>query len=142
MIIDFSEKLESVQNEKLKRAIICQCALDSFIAVTQEINSILAVLKNEEIAPNELIEYVENKTDRMTPYLLERLTKIHGDNLLRMSEKLNKDLTKYPRLSTEESIELLEKEKELSVDYFMKCNPIISQKLDKYVVELLEKDSI
>ena len=37
MIINFSEKLESVQNDKLKKAIVCQRARDSFIAVTQEI---------------------------------------------------------------------------------------------------------
>lgn len=142
MIIDFSERLESSQNNRLKNELICQCLLESFIAATQEINSILIILKNENISPSVFVEYVEKNTDRATPHLLERLTGIQGKNLLNLSKKLNSDLAKLPQLSSEELKELSKKEKSIGADYFMESNPIIVQKMNKYMVELLEMDSI
>ena len=59
MIIDFSEKLESIQNDKRKKEIVCQCVIESFIAVTQEVNSILMILKSEGINPNDIAYFVE-----------------------------------------------------------------------------------
>ena len=142
MVVNFCEKLQSVKDDRRKREIICQCALDSFVAVTQEVNSILIILKNEGITPNEFIEYVENDTDRVTPLLLQRLTKTHGGNLLSMSEKLDKDLAGQIQLSGEEISILSKREREIGADYFVENNPIISQKLDKYMHELLGMDSI
>lgn len=142
MIVDFSKKIQSIQDGKRKREIVCQCALDSFMAVTQEVNSILIVLKNEGITPNEFIEYVENDTDRVTPRLLQRLAKTQGGNLLSMSEKLDNDLAGQMQLSGEEISILSKREREIGADYFVENNPIISQKLDKYMHELMEMDSI
>lgn len=142
MIINFSEKLESVQNDKLRKAIICQCALDSFIAVTQEINSILMILKNEGITPNEFVEYVENDTNQITARLLQRLAEIQGGNLVSMSKKLREDLAEQPQLTEEELKVLSKKQREIGVDYFIDNETIISQKLNKHIVELLEMDSI
>lgn len=142
MVVDFCEKLQSVKDDRRRREIICQCALDSFIAITQEVNSILIILKNEGITPNKFVEYVENDTDRVTPRLLQRLAKTHGGNLLSMSEKLDKDLAGKMQLSEEEISILSKQEREIGADYFVESNPIISQKLDKYMHELMEIDSI
>ena len=142
MIINFSEKLESVQNGKRKKAIVCQCALDSFIAVTQEINSILMILKNEDITPNEFVEYVENDTDQITARLLQRLAEIQGGNLVSMSKKLREDMAEQPQLTEDELKALSKKQREIGVDYFIDNETIISQKLNKHIVELLEMDSI
>lgn len=142
MIINFSEKLESVQNGKLKKAIVCQCARDSFIAVTQEINSILIILKNEGITPSEFVEFVENDADQITARLLQRLADIQGGNLVSMSKKLEEDLSKQPQLTEGESKILAKKQREIGADYFIDNETIISQKLNKHIVELLEMDSI
>lgn len=142
MIINFSEKLESIQNDKRKKEIVCQCVIESFIAVTQEVNSILMILKSEGINPNDIAYFVENNTDRITPRLLQKLTDVQGNNLVRLSKKLKKDLAKHPQL-TQDEIEILDKmEREIGVEYFLNNETIISQKLDKYLTELLEMDSI
>jgi len=142
MIIDFSEKLESIQNDKRKKEIVCQCVIESFIAVTQEVNSILMILKSEGINPNDIAYFVENNTDRITPRLLQKLTDVQGNNLVRLSKKLKKDLAKHPQL-TQDEIEILDKmEREIGAEYFLNNETIISQKLDKYLTELLEMDSI
>lgn len=142
MIIDFSKKLESIQNDKRRKEIVCKCALDSFIAVTQEINSILMVLKNEGVTPIEFVEYVETSSGRIAPRMLQRLAKVHGGNLLEVSKKLEKDLAKQPRLSGEEIGALRKQEKEIGADYFMENEPIIVKKLNDYLIELLEMDGI
>lgn len=142
MVLDFSKTFENIQNDKAKKAIICQCALESFIAVTQEINSILLILKNENVTPNEFIEYVENSTDQITPYLLKSLTGVHGKNLTSVSRQLSKDLAKQSQLTLEELKELSKKEKEIGAEYFMECDPLITQRMNKYMVELLKMDSI
>ena len=142
MIIDFSEKLESIQNDKRKKEIVCQCVIESFIAVTQEVNSILMILKSEGINPNDIAYFVENNTDRITPGLLQKLTDVQGNNLVRLSKKLKKDLAKHPQL-TQDEIEILDKmEREIGAEYFLNNETIISRKLDKYLTELLEMDSI
>lgn len=142
MIIDFSEKLESIQNDKRKKEIVCQCVIESFIAVTQEVNSILMILKSEGINPNDIAYFVENNTDRITPRLLQKLTDVQGNNLVRLSKKLKKDLAKHPQL-TQDEIEILDKmEREIGAEYFVNNETIICQKLDKYLTELLEMDSI
>lgn len=142
MIINFSEKLESIQNDKRKKEIVCQCAIESFIAVTQEVNSILMILKSEGINPNDIACFVENNTDRITPRLLQKLTDVQGNNLVRLSKKLKKDLAKHPQL-TQDEIEILDKmEREIGAEYFLNNETIISRKLDKYLTELLEMDSI
>lgn len=142
MIINFSEKLESIQNDKRKKEIVCQCVIESFIAVTQEVNSILMILKSEGINPNDIAYFVENNTDRITPRLLQKLTDVQGNNLVRLSKKLKKDLAKHPQL-TQDEIEILDKmEREIGAEYFLNNETIISQKLDKYLTELLEIDSI
>lgn len=142
MIIDFSEKLESIQNDKRKKEIVCQCVIESFIAVTQEVNSILMILKSEGINLNDIAYFVENNTDRITPRLLQKLTDVQGNNLVRLSKKLKKDLAKHPQL-TQDEIEILDKmEREIGAEYFLNNETIISQKLDKYLTELLEMDSI
>lgn len=142
MIIDFSEKLESIQNDKRKKEIVCQCVIESFIAVTQEVNSILMILKSEGINPNDIAYFVENNTDRITPRLLQKLTDVQGNNLVRLSKKLKKDLAKHPQL-TQDEIEILDKmEREIGAEYFLNNETIISRKLDKYLTELLEMDSI
>ena len=142
MIIDFSKRLRSIQDDKQKREIVCKCALDSFIAATQEINSILIILKNEGITPNEFVEYVENDTDQITARLLQRLAEIQGGNLVSMSKKLREDLAKQPQLAEDELKALSKKQREIGVDYFIDNETIISQKLNKHIVELLEMDSI
>ena len=142
MIINFSEKLESIQNDKRKKEIVCQCVIESFIAVTQEVNSILMILKSEGINPNDIAYFVENNTDRITPRLLQKLTDVQGNNLVRLSKKLKKDLAKHPQL-TQDEIEILDKmEREIGAEYFLNNETIISRKLDKYLTELLEMDSI
>ena len=142
MIVDFSNKLQSIQDDKQRKEIVCKCARDSFIAVTQEINSILMILKNEGIAPIEFVEYVENSSGRIAPRMLQRLAKVHGGNLLELSKKLEKDLAKQPRLSGEEISALSKQEKEIGADYFIENEPIIVKKLNDYLIELLEMDSI
>ena len=142
MIIDFSNKLQSIQDDKQRKGIVCKCALDSFIAVTQEINSILMILKNEGVAPIEFVEYVETSSGRIAPRMLQRLAKVHGGNLLEVSKKLEKDLAKQPRLTGEEISALRKQEKEIGADYFMENEPIIVKKLNDYLIELLEMDSI
>lgn len=142
MIINFSEKLESIQNDKRKKEIVCQCVIESFIAVTQEVNSILMILKSEGINPNDIAYFVENNTDRITPRLLQKLTDVQGNNLVRLSKKLKKDLAKHPQL-TQDEIEIFDKmEREIGAEYFLNNETIISRKLDKYLTELLEMDSI
>ena len=142
MILDYSERLRVIQDSKAKNDIICQCALDSFVAATQEINSILMILKNEGVTPNDFVKYVENRSGRVTPRLLQRLASVQGNNLLSMSEKLDKDLEKQPKLSADERKELRAREKNIGVDYFMNNDPIITQKLSGRLDELLEADSI
>jgi len=142
MIIDFSNKLQSIQDDKQRRKIVCKCAFDSFIAVTQEINSILVILKNEGVTPIEFVEYVETSSGRIAPRMLQRLAKIQGGNLLEVSKKLEKDLAKQPRLTGEEISALRKQEKEIGADYFMENEPIIVKKLNDYLIELLEMDSI
>ena len=138
MTIDF----QAVKDSRHKKEIISKCALDSFIAATQEINSILMILKNEGITPNEFIKYVEDSSGRLDAPLLQKLAKLHGGNLLAMSEQLEKDLAKQTPLSREELKELGRKERGLSADYFAKCDPIIIQKMCGCMDELLEMDSI
>ena len=142
MIIDFSNKLQSIQEDTQRKGNVCTCALDSFIAVTQEINSILMILKNEGVAPIEFVEYVETSSGRIAPRMLQRLAKVHGGNLLEVSKKLEKDLAKQPRLTGEEISALRKQEKEIGADYFMENEPIIVKKLNDYLIELLEMDSI
>ena len=142
MVVNFCEKLQSVKDGRRKREIIRQCALDSFVAVTQEVNSILIILKNEGITPNEFVEYVENDTDQITARLLQRLAEIQGGNLVSMSKKLREDLAKQPQLAEDELKALSKKQREIGVDYFIDNETIISQKLNKHIVELLEMDSI
>ena len=142
MVVNFCEKLQSVKDGRRKREIICQCALDSFVAVTQEVNSILIILKNEGITPNEFVEYVENDTAQITARLLQRLAEIQGGNLVSMSKKLREDLAKQPQLAEDELKALSKKQREIGVDYFIDNETIISQKLNKHIVELLEMDSI
>lgn len=142
MVVNFCEKLQSVKDDRRKREIICQCALDSFVAVTQEVNSILMILKSEGINPNDIAYFVENNTDRITPRLLQKLTDVQGNNLVRLSKKLKKDLAKHPQLTQDEIMILDKMEREIGAEYFLNNETIISRKLDKYLIELLEMDSI
>ena len=142
MIINFSEKLESIQNDKRKKEILNQCILKSFIAVTQEVNSILMIMKNENISGADFLEYVEHNTENIQPHLLQRLTEIQGGNLVKLAKALKCDLRKQPQLSKEEIMAIGKQEKVIGADYFMNNDPIIVQNINDYIVELLEMDSI
>ena len=73
---------------------------------------------------------------------MQILLKIHGGNFATVSSKLEKDISDKMVLSEEEKMKLGSIYKSIGVKYFLEQNPIIQQKMNAHLKELLELDSI
>lgn len=113
-----------------------EAGLEALMQITQEINIVLQVWKQDGISINKTLDRLKDKTGNEYFYMLSSLCTLHGKNLLNIAGALTE---KTAPISMERREELEKKIHEMPLQYWEQS--IMMKTLEKYIETLDELDT-